>query len=71
MWSLHQSTQHNCFNKLQLCLKIFRAHRGTVFYWSLEGDPESWFKSSGIITEWLLLLLVELDIPTSPGVKWT
>ena len=37
----------------------------------LEDDPVSWFKSSGIITEWLLLLLVEIDIPTSPGVKWT
>ena len=24
-----------------------------------------------IITEWLLLLLVELDIPTLPRVKWT
>ncbi len=47
------------------------AHHDTDFYWSLEDDPESWFKISGIITEWLLLLLVELDILTSPGVKWT
>ena len=48
-----------------------RAHRDTDLYWSLEDDPESWFKSSGIITDWLLLLLVELDIPTPPDVKWT
>jgi len=27
--------------------------------------------NSGIITEWLLLLLLELDIPTPPGVTWT
>jgi hypothetical protein len=62
---------HNCFNKLQLRWKILRTHRDTDLYWSLEDDPESWFKNSGIITEWLLLLLVELDIPTPPDVKWT
>jgi hypothetical protein len=48
-----------------------RDHNDTDFYWSLEDDPESWFKSSGITTEWILLILVELDIPTPPGVKWT
>ena len=50
---------------------ILRVHRDTDLYWSLEDDPESWFKSSGIITEWMLLLVVELDIPTPPVVKWT
>ena len=48
-----------------------RAHRDTDLYWSLPEDPASWFKNSGVITEWLLLLLIELDIPTPPGVKWT
>jgi hypothetical protein len=38
---------------------------------SAQDDPASLSKNSGIITEWLLLLLVELDIPTPPGVKWT
>ena len=31
----------------------------------------SWFKNSGIISECLLLLLVELDISTPPSVKLT
>ena len=62
----------NCFNKLQLRWKALRAHRDTDLYWSLEDDSPSCFKDSGIITEWLLLLLVELNIPTPPGVvKWT
>ncbi len=56
---------------LQMLWKILRAHRDTDFYWSLENDPEAWFKNSGIITGWMLLILVELDIPTPPGVKWT
>ena len=49
---------------------MIRDHRDTDFYWSLEDDPVSWFKNSGIITEWLLLLLVDLNIPTPPGIKW-
>ena len=66
-----QDDPHNCFNKLQLRWKCLRAHRDTDLYWSLPEDPASWFKNSGVITEWLLLLLIELDIPTPPGVKWT
>ena len=54
---LHQSIRHECREK--------------SIYWSRKDDPASWFKNLGIITEWLLLLLVELDIPTPPGVKWT
>jgi hypothetical protein len=45
------------------------AHRNTDLYWSLADDSPSCLKVSGIITEWLLLLLVELNIPTLPGVK--
>ena len=66
-----QDDPDNCFNKLQLRWKTLRAHRDTDLYWSLEDDSPSCFKDSGIITEWLLLLLVELNIPTPPGVKWT
>jgi hypothetical protein len=66
--SSRRSTQ--LFQQAPAALENF-ACRDTDLYWSLEDDPESWFKSSGIITEWLLLLLVELDIPTTPGVKWT
>jgi hypothetical protein len=40
-------------------------------YWFFEDDSASLSKNSGIITEWLFLLLIELDIPTPPGVKWT
>jgi hypothetical protein len=61
-----QDDPDNCFNKLQL-----RNHRDTDLYWFCDDDPASLSKNSGIITEWLLLLLVELDIPTPPGVKWT
>ena len=43
-----QDDPHNCFNKLQLRWKILCAHHDTVLYWSLEDDPESWFKSSGV-----------------------
>ena len=50
---------------------MLRSHGDMDFYCSLEDDPVSWFKTSGIITEWLLLLLVELNIPNPPGVKWT
>ena len=56
-----QDDPYNCFNKFQLRWKILCAHRDTNLYWSLEDDPASWFKNSGIITEWLLLLLVKLD----------
>ncbi len=69
--SSSQDDPHTCFNKLQLRWQCWRAHRDTDLYWSLPEDPVSWFKNSGVITEWLLLLLIELDIPTSPGVKWT
>ena len=41
----------NCFNKLQLRWKNLSAHRDTDLYWSLEDDPVSWFKNSGILTE--------------------
>jgi hypothetical protein len=61
----------NCFNKLQLLWKMLRNHRDTDLYWFFEDDSVSLSKNSGIITEWLLLLLIELDIPTPPGVKWT
>ena len=46
-----QDDPHNCFNKLHLRWKILRVHHVTGLYWSLEDDPESWFKSAGIITE--------------------
>ncbi len=46
-------------------------HRDSDLYWFFEDDSVSLSKNSGIITEWLLLLWVELDIPTPPGVKWT
>ena len=45
------------------------AHRNTHLYWSLADGSPSCLKVSGIITECLLLLLVELNIPTLPGVK--
>ena len=51
-------------NKLLLC-----AHRHTDLYWSLADDSPSCLKVSGIIMECLLPLLVELNIPTLPGVK--
>jgi hypothetical protein len=60
----------NCFNKLQLRWTMLRNHRDTDLYWFFEDDPAFLSKNSGIITEWLLLL-VELDIPTPSGVKWT
>ena len=65
-----QDDPGNCFNQLQLRWKILHTHRDTDLYWFLEDDPESWFKNSVIITEWLFLLLTELNISTSPGVKW-
>jgi hypothetical protein len=61
----------NCFNKVQLRWKMLRNHRDSDLYWFFEDDSVSLSKNSGIITEWLLLLLMELDIPTPPGVKWT
>jgi hypothetical protein len=66
-----QDDSGNCFNKLQLRRKMLCAHRDTYLYWYLADDSPSCLKDSGIITEWLLLLLVELNIPTLPGVKWT
>jgi hypothetical protein len=46
-------------------------HRDSDLYWFFEDDSVSLSKNSGIMTELLLLLLMELDIPTPPGVKWT
>jgi hypothetical protein len=66
-----QDDPDNSFIKLQLRWKMLRNHRDTDLYWFFDDDPASLSKNSGIITEWLLLLLVELDIPTPPGVKWT
>ena len=66
-----QDDPGNYFNKFQLCWNTLRGHRDTDLYWSPEDDSPSCFKDSGIITEWLLLLLVELNIPTPTGVKWT
>jgi hypothetical protein len=66
-----QDDSGNCFNKLQLRWKTLCAHGDTVLHWSLADDSPSCFKDSGIISEWLLLLLVELNIPTPSGVKWT
>jgi hypothetical protein len=59
----------NCFNMLRW--KMIHNHDDTDLYWFFQGHPVSLATNSGIITEWLLLLLVELDIPTPPGVKWT
>ena len=64
-----QDDPDNCFNKLQLRWKMLHNHQVSDLYWFFEDDPASLSKNSGIITEWLLLLLVELDIPTPPGVK--
>jgi hypothetical protein len=50
---------------------MLRNHRDSDLYWFFEDDSVSLSKNSDIITEWLLLLLMELDIPTPPGVKWT
>jgi hypothetical protein len=36
-------------------------------YWFLEGDPASLSKNSGIITEWLLLLLAEQSVTIFNG----
>jgi hypothetical protein len=58
----------NCFDKLLLRWKMLRNHRDSDLYWFFEDDSTSLSKNSGIITEWLLLLLIELDIPTPPGV---
>jgi hypothetical protein len=66
-----QDDPDNCFNKLQLRWKMLRKHRDTELYWFFDDDPVSLSDHSGIITEWLLLLLVELDIPTPPGVQFT
>ncbi len=61
----------NCFNKLQFRWKLLRNHRDSDLYWFFEDDSVSLSKNSGIITEWMMLLLIELDIPSPPGVKWT
>ncbi len=50
---------------------MLRNHQETDLYWFFQDDPASVATNSGIITELLLLLLVELDIPTPPRVKWT
>jgi hypothetical protein len=59
-----QDDPDNCFNKIQLHWKMLRDHRDTDLYWFFEGDL-----SKNSITEWLMFLSVELDIPTPPGVK--
>jgi hypothetical protein len=61
----------NCFNKIQLHWKMLWNHPDSDLSWFLEDDSVSLSKNSGIITEWLLILLVQLDNPTLPGVKWT
>ncbi len=61
----------NCFNKLQIHWKMLRNHRDSDLYWFFEDDSASLSKNSDIITKCLLLLLMELDIPNPPGVKWT
>jgi hypothetical protein len=66
-----QNDPDNSFIKLQLRWKMLRNHRDTDLYWFCDDDPASLSKNLGIITQWLLLLLVELDIRTPPGVKWT
>jgi hypothetical protein len=66
-----QDDPGKCFNNLHLRWKMLRNHRDTDLYWFFDDDPVSLRKNSGIITEWLLLFLVELEIPTPPGVKWT
>ncbi len=47
------------------------AHIATDLYWFFQERPVSSATNSDIITEWLLLLLLQLDIPTPPGVTWT
>jgi hypothetical protein len=54
-----QDDPDNSFIKLQLRWKILRNHRDTDLYWFCDDDPVSLSKNSGIITDWLLLLLVE------------
>jgi hypothetical protein len=61
----------NCFNKLQHRWKMLRNHRDSDLYWFFQDDSASLSKNSGIITEWLLFLLIELAIPTPPGVNWS
>jgi hypothetical protein len=50
---------------------MLRNHHDTDLYWFFQEHPVSSATNSGIITQWLLLLLLELDIPTPPGVTWT
>jgi hypothetical protein len=50
---------------------MLRNHHDTDLYWFFQEHPVSSATNSGIIIEWLLLLLLELDIPTPPGVTWT
>ncbi len=68
--SSDQDDPDNCFNKLHLHWKMLRNHHDSDLYWFFQDDPVSLDTNSGIITEWLLIL-VELDIPAPPGVKWT
>jgi hypothetical protein len=67
--SLAQVDPDNCFNKFRW--KMLHNHRDSDLYWFFQEHPASLATNSGIITEWLLLLWVDLDIPTPPGVKWT
>jgi hypothetical protein len=59
-----QDDPDNSFIKLQLRWKMLCKHKDIDLYWFFDDDPASLSKNSGIITEWLLLLFVELDIPT-------
>jgi hypothetical protein len=54
-----QDDPDNSFIKLQLRWKMLRKRRDTDLYWFFDDDPASLSKNSGIITEWLLLLLVD------------
>jgi hypothetical protein len=40
---------------------MLRNHHDTDLYWHFQDDPVSLVSNSDMITEWLLLLLVELD----------
>jgi hypothetical protein len=65
-----QDDPDNCFNKLQFRWKMLHNHQDTDLYWFFQDHPASVDTNSGIITKWMLFLLVELDNPTPPGVKW-
>ncbi len=49
---------------LQILWKMLRNHRDTDLYWFFEDDTVSSSKNSGIITEWVLIHLVDFNITT-------